>query len=227
MGKVILISGGGDGLGSAIASNLSKNHQIIIVGRTKETLNKVAQDTGCDFEVCDISNIQQVHNTIKKIEDKYKKIDVLVNNASVWIQGELDQNEPDQIQQTININITGTILFTKTVASVMQKHKEGLIININSQGGLYAKAERSVYTSAKWAMTGFTKSVQLELAKFGIRVTGLYPGKMKTGMFAKVGITKDMSDAMDPEEVAKVIAFLVESNVNVVFPEIGIKNIDN
>lgn len=227
MKKVILISGGGDGLGSVIASNLSKNHQVIIVGRTQETLNKVAQNTGCDFEVCDISEIQQVKDTIKKIEGKYKKIDVLINNASVWIQGELEQNEPDQIQKTININTTGTILFTKEVASVMQKHKEGLIININSQGGFYAKAERSIYTATKWAITGFTKSIQLELAKYGIRVTGLYPGKMKTNMFTKVGIKKDMSDALDPEEVARTIAFLIESGPNVVFPEIGIKNINN
>jgi len=109
----------------------------------------------------------------------------------------------------------------------MKKRKSGLIINIVSQAGLYGKAERSVYTASKFALTGFTKCMQPELAPFGIRVTGLYPGKMNTSFFEKVGIKKGTEDAADPEKVAETIKYIIEADENIVFPEVGIKHIDN
>ena len=109
----------------------------------------------------------------------------------------------------------------------MKKQKRGLIVNIISQGGLYAKPERAVYSAAKWGVTGFTKSLQGELAKYGISVTGIYPGKLNTKMFEKMGIEKDMSDALAPREVARIVKFLLETDSKVIFPEIGIKSLNN
>jgi len=116
---------------------------------------------------------------------------------------------------------------TKAVVPAMKQQKSGLIININSQGGLYAKAERSVYTASKWAVTGFTKAMQPELAPFGIAVTGIYPGMLKTDMFNKMGIDKDMSKGLDTKEVAKTVEFLLSFDTPTTFPEIGIKHIAN
>lgn len=115
----------------------------------------------------------------------------------------------------------------KAVIPSMKQQKSGLIININSQGGFYAKAERSVYTATKWGVTGFTKAMQPELAKYGIGVTGLYPGMMQTEMFSKMGIEKDMSKGLDTEEVARTIEFILSFGKPTLFPEIGIKHIDN
>lgn len=109
------------------------------------------------------------------------------------------------------MNNLGVVLASKAVIPQMKKQKSGLIVNINSQGGFYAKAERAVYSAAKWGMTGFTKSLQSELAKYGIAVTGIYPGKMNTKMFEKMGIQKDMADALDTKEVAKVIIFFARN----------------
>lgn len=114
---------------------------------------------------------------------------------------------------------------TKAIIPTMKIQKQGLIININSQAGWYAKEERTVYNTTKWGMTGFTKSLQPELAKYGISVTDVHPGKMKTEMFKKLGIEKSMNDAVDPTEVARVINFLIETNPQVNIPEIGIKHI--
>lgn len=227
MKKTILITGGSEGLGKAIASKLASTCQVVILARSEENLKNTSKEIGCDFELCDISDATQIEKTVKKFTEKYGRIDALINNAALWIQDELEKNDASRIKEVVDVNTTGTMLVTKAVIPIMKKQKDGLIINIISQAGFNAKAERSVYTATKWAITGFTKSLQSELSKYGIRVTGLYPGKMKTGMFAKMGITKDMSEALDPAEVARVIEFLLETDPQVTFPEIGIKNILN
>ncbi len=159
--------------------------------------------------------------------EEYGKIDCLINDAGLWIQGEISDNDQSRIQQVVDVNLTGLIFATKAVAPSMKENKKGLIININSQAGFYAKTERSVYTATKWGVTGFTKSIQPELAKYNIRVTDVHPGKMKTSLFEKVGIKKDFKNALNPPKVARVIRFILETDEDVVFPEIGIKNIQN
>lgn len=227
MKKVIVISGGSDGLGREIAKQLTAEHTVIILSPDKEELQGVADTLKCDFRVCDVSDPKNIALTVNSIRDEYNSIDCLINNAGIWIEGALDQNDVTNIQAVITINATGAILLTKAILPVMKEQKDGLIINVVSQAGIYAKAERSIYTASKWALTGFTKSLQAELAKNGIRVTGLYPGKMKTKMFEKLGIKKSMEDALETKEVARVVAFLISSNRDVVFPEIGIKHINN
>lgn len=75
-------------------------------------------------------------------------------------------------------------------------------------------------------MTGFTKSLEIELKKHGIRVVGLYPGFMNTKLFEKAGVTKSMQNALDPKEVARTVKFVLESGPDVEFPEIGIKRVN-
>lgn len=108
---------------------------------------------------------------------------MLVNNAGLWIQGPLEENDPAHIADVIKVNTLGVIYGTKAVIPFMKKKGRGDIIQINSQGGFYAKAERAVYEPSKWAITGFTKGIQKELAPFGIRVTGIYPGKFDSQLF--------------------------------------------
>lgn len=226
MKKVVVISGGSDGLGRDIAKQLASSHTVVILSPTKEKLEKTAKELGCDYEVCDVSNYEHICAAVRSIVSKHGRIDCLVNNAALWIQGELDENDADYITQVINVNLTGVLLLTKAVIPVMKKQKEGIIININSQAGLYAKSERTVYNATKWGLTGVTKSLEAELSKYGIRVTGIYPGKMKTDMFKKVGIEKSMHDALDTAEVAKSVEFILSLDAKTVIPELGIKYLD-
>lgn len=109
----------------------------------------------------------------------------------------------------------------------MKNNKEGLIININSQAGINHKAERVVYNATKWGVTGFSKSLQDEVAKYGIRVTNVMPGMMKTNMFKKMNIQKNMDNGLDTKEVARLIKFIIDTPSDVMIPEVGIKNINN
>ncbi len=227
MSKVVVISGGSDGLGKEIAKKLLPKNKVVILSQSKSKTISVAKELNCDFQVCNVSLSDEVRAAVKNIIRKYKKIDCLINNAGVWIEGELDSNDYEGIKAVLDINTLGTIYLTKAVIHHMKRHHKGLIVNIISQAGLQGKTERSVYTASKFAITGFTKSIQPELAKYNIAVTGIYPGKMKTKMFEKVGVNKKMDDALDPKEVAKTIEFLLSFDSKTLFTEIGIKYINN
>ena len=227
MEKVIVITGGSDGLGKELATNLVKENKVIILSPTEEKLKDVAETLDCDYKVCDVSDYSLVERTVKEIVNQYEKIDVLINNAGLWIQEELEQNDSNRIKQVIEVNLLGTINMTKSVISTMKKSQDGLIININSQAGINYKAERTVYNASKWGVTGFTKSLQPELAKYGIRVTDVYPGMLKTDMFQKLGIEKNMANGLELKEVSRLVKFIIDTPKDVMIPEVGIKNINN
>ena len=227
MKKTILITGGSDGLGKTLAEYLSKENNVIIIATNEEKLKKVAENNNCTYKICDVSDYKLVENTINEIIEEHNKIDVLINNAGLWIQEELDINDSDRIKSVIEVNLLGTINVSKAVIPNMKQNKDGVIININSQAGINHKAERTVYNASKWGVTGFTKSLQDELAKYGIRVTDVLPGMLRTDMFNKLNITKNMENGLDTKEVARLIQFIIDTPSNVMIPEVGIKNINN
>ncbi len=227
MSRIIVITGGSDGLGRTLTENLAKDNKVIIIATNEEKLKEVAKANNCDYFVCDVSNYYEVDEVVNDILSTYNKIDVLINNAGLWIQEELDQNDPDRIEEVIKVNLLGVINVSKAVIPAMKENNEGLIINVNSQAGINYKEERTVYNASKWGVTGFSKSLQPELAKYGIRVTDLMPGMMKTDMFKKMNIEKNMSKGLDTLEVARLIRFIVETPKDVMIPEVGIKNINN
>ncbi|MFZ2664303.1 MAG: SDR family oxidoreductase [Patescibacteria group bacterium] len=207
--KVILITGGSEGLGKEIAKKLCKGNDVVILSNHQDTLDDTAKELGCDKYFCDITNVENIKSVVSEIEAEYKKIDVLINNAGVWVGGELDENEYSDIAKVILVNTVGTINITKTVLPIMKKQKSGKIININSVNGLEVKPERSIYIASKWAVTGFTKAMSKELEKYNIKVVGIYPGLMKTNLFKNACANRDMSEAMDPEKVARIVEIAV------------------
>jgi len=222
--KTILISGGSDGLGKAVALKLSKKYNVVILANDPDKIEQAAKEIGCDFKVADVTDYSSINNAVSEVIKKYKAIDYLINSAGLWIEGLLETNEPEKIRKVMDVNATGTIFLTHAVLPYMKKEKSGRIINIISQAGLEAKTERSVYMSSKWAITGFTKALAVELAGSGITVTGFYPGRMKTKLFAKAGIEKDMTNFLELVDVVRAVEFIVETPDELTIPEFGIKS---
>lgn len=225
--KNIVITGGSDGLGKTLATYLSKDNNIIILATNEDKLKEVASQNNCNYKICDVRNYSIVESTINNIVNEFGKIDVLINNAGLWIQEELDFNDSERIHSVVDVNLLGVINCSKAVIPFMKQNKDGLIININSQAGINHKAERVVYNATKWGVTGFCKSLQDEVAKYGIRVTNVMPGMMKTDMFSKLNIEKNMANGVDTKEVARLIKFIIDTPADVMIPEVGIKNINN
>lgn len=227
MKKVIVITGASDGLGKTLTESLSKENNVIALATTEEKLQKVAEDNNCNYKVCDVSDYHQVEKCTNEIIEEFGKIDILINNAGLWIQEELEENDADRINAVIDVNLLGMIYMTKAVIPIMKKNQDGIIININSQAGINHKAERVVYNASKWGVTGFSKSLQDEVAKYGIRVTDILPGMLKTDMFNKMNIKKNMENGLDTKEVARLVKFIIDTPKDVMIPEVGIKNINN
>lgn len=224
---MIIITGGSEGLGKAIATKLASDNQVVICALNEEKLKATSSEIGCDYFICDVTNNDQIESMVKEVVKKYGRIDVLINNAGLWIQGELDSNDSVQIKRLFEVNTVGTILYSRAVIPQMKKQQAGWILNIISQAGFYGKAERSIYNASKWAITGFTKSLEPELSKHGIKVVGLYPGMMKTDIFKKIGVEKNTSNGLDTADVAKIIEFIISfDNSPLTFPEIGFKHIN-
>jgi|GEM_PF-276055 len=224
MPKVILISGGSDGLGKAIAKKLAPNNRVIILSHNKEKLEATARELNCDFVEAELTDYDSLKSAVKQVIEKHQTIDVLINNAGIWMEGKLEDNEPSKIKELIDVNTTGTIFLTRAVLPEMRAKKSGQIINIVSQDGLCAKKDRSVYHASKWALTGFTKCLQEDLADENIKVTGVYPGLLKTNLFEKSGVKRDLTDALDPAEVALFIETVINLSTSTYIPEFSIKN---
>jgi len=221
--KHVLITGGSDGLGKLTACKLkAAGFRVTILADKEDKLKAAAQEIGCDYVLADVSDAAAVKVAFQKAGD----IDILINNAGLWIQGELEENDPDRIKRVMEVNALGPIYCTQAVIPQMKKRKTGRIINIVSGAGLNAKAERAPYHASKWALTGFTKSMQAELKSFGIAVDGLYPGAMShTELFSAAGNTRDMSQAMDAALFADTIVYVCQLPPDIVASEFAIQSL--
>ena len=226
MTKNIVITGGNDGLGKSIAKQLINNN-IIIVSKDEEKLIKTSKELNCDYRVCDVTDYNQVDSTINSIINQYGKIDVLINNAGVWLAGDLTETDYERISNCIDVNTKGPIYMTKAVLKKMYERKEGLIINVCSQASFDNDDFSTVYNASKWAMRGFNRSIQKSAGKKGVKVTGFYPGFMQTELFKKAGNDYDTSTGLEVEKVAKAVEFIINCDSDVIIPEFGIKDIEN
>ena len=226
MSKVIVITGGSEGLGKAIAKRLIKDNKVIIISNNEEKLKKAATEIQCDYVVCDVTNYKQIENAIDTIFKKYINIDILINNAGVWLEGDLTENTFEKISNCIDVNTKGPIYMTKAVLPNMYKNKSGLIINVCSQASFDNDDYSVVYNASKWAMRGFNRSIQRDISKKGVKVTGFYPGFMQTNLFKKAGNDYDTSTGLEVEKVAKAIEYIINVDSDVNIPEMGIKDIE-
>lgn len=216
--KTILITGGSDGLGLEITKSLmNTGGDVHILARGEEKLAKVKEEypkiTTHQADVTD-------YNKLAKAVEEIGNIDILINNAGMWLEGELVDNDIESISKTIDVNLKGTIFMTKAVLPNMLKKGDGLILNISSTSGLRGRDSQSVYAASKFGVQGFTESLKVDLANTNIKVVGFYPGGMSTEFFNKSGNEKDNSDWMSPQKVANVVKFIIEQDDSMIIDHI-------
>jgi 3-oxoacyl-[acyl-carrier protein] reductase len=225
-GKVALITGGGRGIGKEIAITFAKaGADIIICDLNIDDINKIVawiESLGRKSlgVICDVSKLSEVENMVKKALDKFKKVDILINNAGVTRDNLLLRMSESDWDKVIAVNLKGTFNCTKVLSRLMLKQKSGKIVNIASIIGIVGNAGQANYAASKAGIIGFTKSIARELAPRGINVNAIAPGFIETDMTAKLSEeVKNRMLAQIPlarfgftSDVANLALFLVSEN---------------
>ena len=215
--KKVLITGGSAGIGKAlIAAFVEKGvHEIAVVGRRKEALDKLkAEFNSVDFLMItgDVSKVEDLDRAVNVVSREWGHLDILVNNAGVVSAGLLSDIPDDDIIQQVNINVTGLILLTKKSLPLLKKSKEGAIINLSSGYGYIAMPFYSVYAATKAAVKQFSDAIRRELFDSPLHVMTVYPSATDTDMMK----TADVEGMDSSEEVARVsIEGLISGKINV------------
>jgi NAD(P)-dependent dehydrogenase (short-subunit alcohol dehydrogenase family) len=209
-GKTALITGGGEGIGKATALLFCKEGaKVGITGRTKKKLDQVVREAKGKGEIVafpgDVSLEKQVKDTVNKFIERFKKVDILFNNAGMLEAGNVLTTSVDSWDRTIDINITGMFLMSKYVIPHMIKNGGGSIINNSSVAGFIGCENTLAYSTSKGAVMQFTRSMALDHVKQGIRVNTICPGFIKTKMNEDfIGNPPDAQKQLD-EIAAKIV----------------------
>ena len=181
--KTWLVTGATRGIGREIASAaLARGANVVATGRKPDNLETRLPDADGRLLVLplDVTNTAQIRDVAAAAGARFGRIDVLVNNAGFGQLGHFETISPTQIEDQFATNVFGLMNVTRAVLPVMRRQTTGHIINLSSIGGFVGFAGASVYCASKFAVEGFTESLALELADFGIRFTIVEPGYFRT-----------------------------------------------
>ncbi len=205
--KVCLITGGGRGIGKAVAMAFAREGARVAIcarsgGELEQTVAGIRDlKAECEGWTCDVSQEGPVKEFVRNSHQKFGRIDVLVNNAGVMTRpsatSELDVSKWDY---TMAVNLRGLFLVTQAVLPIMMKQKNGSIINVSSMIGRGAYANFIAYATTKWGLEGFTQTLAAECGSSGIRVNSVDPGYVATKITAYHG--------SKPESVTDVFVHL-------------------
>ncbi|MBT1702862.1 SDR family oxidoreductase [Chryseosolibacter indicus] len=225
-GKVILVTGAARGLGAAICRILSEDGAIMIAtdvnaSLLEKTVNEITSQGkkayGYTLNVTDENNVEE---TVKKIVNDHGKIDVIVNNAGVDYTKSIEELSYKEWRQVIDVNLTGPFIVTKAVYPYMKKNGSGHIINITSTASKRAWPNASAYHASKWGLSGFSHAIHSEARKDKIKVTALVAGGMQTPFLLDRFPDIDLNLLQNPENVAESIRYVLTQPNGSVIPEL-------
>ena len=217
--KVAIITGGGRGIGRAIAmAYAAEGARVVIAARSKaqldEVVTKIAAQGGEALAVpTDLRIRAEVENLVQKTVDRFGQIDILVNNAGINPRGPFLDSTDEEWEQGWQINVMGVVHCCRAALPIMQQQGSGNIINVGSGMGQVGRSNLSVYCASKAALHGLTQSVAEEVWEDGIIANVLIPGPVKTELskpaWENSGTFRAQSDPWkEPEQVVASALFL-------------------
>jgi NAD(P)-dependent dehydrogenase (short-subunit alcohol dehydrogenase family) len=200
--KVAIVTGGGSGIGLAIAEKfVAAGIATIIIGRNEKKLQDAVLKLGVLAEAIpyDVTDLASVPAVIKTIVEKHGTIDILVNNAGINMKKNFTEVTDEEFQNILLTNVTAVFTISREVSKYMIEKGCGSIINISSMASQYGLPKVIAYSASKSAIEGMTRAMAVELSPLGLRVNCIAPGFIKTDMSAKA------LDS-DPERKNKVLS---------------------
>lgn len=218
-GKNAIVTGGGRGLGKAVAIALANEGvNIGITGRNEDNLKKTVEElknlgVNATYAVFDISKENEVISGFEDIAKQLDGIDILVNNAGIGDFGSFEDMPTATWENVINTNLFGVYYASKAVLPYLKSRKEGDIVNVASTAGLKGGPNMSAYSASKAAVIALSQSMMAELRKFNIRTITLTPSTIATDMSIDGGLTDGNPDkVLQPEDFAEWVRDILKMN---------------
>ena len=214
--KVVLITGGASGIGKIMVRlMLERKAKVIIWDINQEKIDETVAEFSnigsvFGFHV-DVSNVEHIQETAKKVKQEIGVVDVLINNAGIIVGKYFSEHSLSDISKTMEINANAPMFITKVFLNDMLDQDSGHICNIASSGGLVSNPKMSVYAASKWSLIGWSDSLRLEMKQLNkkVNVTTIMPYYINTGMFDGV---KSKIAILEPEAAALTIVKAIEQN---------------
>ena len=219
-GKTALVTGGGRGLGKAVALALAaEGVNVAITGRNENNLKSVVAEieskgVKSSYSVFDVTDKKQVFTSLEKLQNDFGKFDILINNAGIAAFGGILEMDEEQWEDIVKTNLFGPYYVVKAVVPGMVEKKSGDVVNISSTAGLKGNALTSAYSASKFGLIGMSESMMFELRKQNIRVTTLTPSTISTDM-AKTDLKitdGNPEKVLQPEDFAELVVDLLKLN---------------
>jgi short-subunit dehydrogenase len=220
---VLLITGASSGIGAATARYFgSRGYRVVLAARRLDRLEELAHEIsragGEALSLAvDVTKPEQVQELVSVALERFKRIDVLFNNAGFGRLNWLEALDPQvDVEALLQVNLNAVIRLTQVVLPVMIAQKSGHIINMSSVAGFIAPPTFSIYSASKFALRGFTEALRREVGVLGIRVSGIYPGAVETefsqhtGAARKTGFKTPGWLLLSSEDVAQAVWKLVQ-----------------
>lgn len=195
MEKVVLITGASSGIGRETAKLFqSKNWKVAATMRSPEKAEDLQRIVDLETFTLDVTDPPSIKNAIEGTLEKFGRIDAVVNNAGYGLLGPFEAATHEQIERQFNTNVFGLMNVCREIIPYFRKEKRGVIVNLSSLGGRIAFPFSSLYNATKWAVEGFSESLQYELEPFNIRVKLIEPGPIKTDFYSRSQVIAKKDD---------------------------------
>ncbi|TAH10391.1 MAG: SDR family oxidoreductase [Curvibacter sp.] len=232
-GKVVIITGGAQGIGAACAERFAREGAKVVVADVNDAVGEaLAQKLQAIYVHCDVSDKSDIDALVTKTLAAHGVIDILVNNAGIFKAAPFLEVSEADFDAVIAVNLKGSFLMAQAAARAMVAHQtHGSIINMSSVNGVLAIPSIASYNMSKGGINQLTRVAALALADFGIRVNAVAPGTIATELAAKAVLTDDAAKAKimsrtplrrlgEPSEIADVVAWLASDAASYVTGEV-------
>lgn len=225
-GKIALVTGGGRGLGAAVCQTLAEAGATVIAADIRleqaEQVTQAIRERGMEAVALplDITDDRQVEMTVQKLIDQYGKIDVLINNAGTDVTLSIEELTIANWDTVMNVNLRAPFVLSKFILPIMKQQGGGHIVNITSTAAKRAWANASVYHASKWGLMGFSHALHVEGRPYGVKVTAVVAGGMKTPFLLDRFPDIDPNVLQDPKTVADTIRYVLMQPAETVIPEV-------
>jgi 2-hydroxycyclohexanecarboxyl-CoA dehydrogenase len=215
-GATVLVTGGGRGIGRAIAVRFAESGaRVAIVARTEKEITRTAEEVSATGArglalTADVTAPGAAEDTVARVEAALGPVDVLVNNAGVFIWRPFLKLSPSDWDRVIATNLTATAAFCRAVLPGMVARRRGKIVNVSSVHGLRGDANLSAHSAAKFGVVGLTQSLAREFREHNVAVNAVCPGAVDNRIdeTAEVDRSSPLSQKLWPSDVARTVLFL-------------------